>query len=105
LELPFPLLLLVFVFEVLFELLPDAVPLVRFVALPPVAGPLDVVPLKVADPPVTVPPVVLPLAAPPPVEFPPAAAPATWTLVPAPPVPPVAPCVTVLLPVAASPAI
>ena len=36
LELPLPLLLLVFVFEVLWDELPDAVPLTRLVAVPPV---------------------------------------------------------------------
>ena len=57
-ELPVPLLVLVFVLDVLLELLPEAVPLTRFVALPPVALPLVAVPVLVAAPPVAFPPCV-----------------------------------------------
>src|SRR6188472_1531626 len=86
-------------------MLPPAVPLTRFVAVPPVEVPLVAVPTLVAVPPVTFPPWVLPLVALPPAELPPFAAPATCEFVTWPAVPPVAPCVTLLPWTVASPAV
>lgn len=101
----FPLLLLVFVFEVLLELLPDAVPLTLFVALPPVPAPLVAELVTDEVPPVVFPPVVLPLVAEPPAALPPVAEPATCAFVTSPPVPPEAPCPTVLGSTVAAPAV